>query len=118
MRTYVGTPKNTSGPYKAIVIFFSDVFGIHYINNQLLVDYYASNGFLVVGPDYFWGDKLELRMKKDPTFVPPNPKFDEWTDIYQERSFKVLPQWLDAVRQKYGTSNTKYGVIGYCFGAV
>jgi hypothetical protein len=42
LSTYISEPK--SGEAKGIILFFADVFGPFYINNQLLQDYFAENG--------------------------------------------------------------------------
>ena len=45
--TYLAQPSNaqqsSQGP-KRVVLFFPDVFGPFYLNNQLIQDYYASEG--------------------------------------------------------------------------
>ncbi|KAJ7485059.1 hypothetical protein B0H11DRAFT_1149590 [Mycena galericulata] len=50
--TYVSDPPpSSSADAKKVVLFFADVFGPFYLNNQLLQDYFASHGFVVVGID-------------------------------------------------------------------
>ncbi|KAL0476509.1 AIM2 [Acrasis kona] len=51
---YVSFP-STKSKAKTIV-FLHDMFGWKFINNRLLADQYASNGFYVVMPDLFVGD--------------------------------------------------------------
>lgn len=48
--TYVVSPLGggsdvSQAPFKKIVLFFSDVYGPLYINNQLVMDYFASQGW-------------------------------------------------------------------------
>lgn len=43
VETYVSEPKN-AGPDKKVVLFFSDVYGPLFLNNQLVMDYYADQG--------------------------------------------------------------------------
>ncbi|KXN92792.1 Protein AIM2 [Leucoagaricus sp. SymC.cos] len=80
-----------SGEAKGIILYFSDVHGPFYINNQLIQDYYAENGFLVLGVDYFFGDPIHNH---------PEPDFDRET-------------WIETARSRAA----KYTTIGYCFGA-
>ncbi|KAH9973374.1 Alpha/Beta hydrolase protein [Lactifluus volemus] len=84
-----------------ILLYFSDVFGPLYVNNQLLMDYFASRGYLVASLDYFEGDKLETLRAK--------PGFDlaAWGSEKHSRAKELIPGWIAAVKAKYG----------YCFGA-
>lgn len=51
--TYVATPdaKVSNGN---VILFFPDAFGLH-INNFLVMDAFASCGYLTLGVDYFLG---------------------------------------------------------------
>ncbi|KAF9497704.1 alpha/beta-hydrolase [Pleurotus eryngii] len=109
--TYVSTPK---ADLKKVILFFPDVFGPFYINNQLLQDSFAANGYLVLGG------------------------FDRsaWFAKARVNAADVLPGWIDGVRQKYGVHGISYSAVGksidtteadkfqstwhylgYCFGA-
>ncbi len=44
--TYVAEPK-PGAEVKGIILFFADIFGPFYVNNQLLQDYFAENGEFV-----------------------------------------------------------------------
>jgi len=107
LNTYIAEPKEQlSG--KKIILFLSDVYGPLFINNQLLEDFYASCGFIVLGPDYLFGDA-----------VPDQPAgFD--LHVWALKKWKVardaFPKWLEAVEQTYGTKDVKYFALGYCFG--
>ncbi|KAF5376906.1 hypothetical protein D9615_007353 [Tricholomella constricta] len=92
-----------------IVLFFADVFGPFFLNNQLLQDYFAQHGFLVLGIDYFFGDAVQLHTE---------PGFDRavWIQNAREKAKPVVPKWLDAVREQYGSA-AQYFSVGYCFGA-
>ncbi|KAA1479440.1 alpha/beta-hydrolase [Dentipellis sp. KUC8613] len=107
--TYKSLPPHKT-TYDRILLFFCDVFGPEYINNQLLIDYFASNGYLVVAPDCFEGKAIFK--------VDRGPDFDlfKWIQPYRERATKLLPSWIDAIKSKYGHENTKYVTVGYCFG--
>ncbi|KAF5346077.1 hypothetical protein D9756_010835 [Leucocoprinus leucothites] len=107
LSTYVSEPK--SGEAKGIILFFPDAFGPFFINNQLLQDYFAENGFLVLGVDYFFGDGIHKH---------PEADFDikTWIEAARSRADAEIPAWIRAVREHYGT-NKKYAAIGYWFGA-
>ena len=45
--TYVALPPGSAGTgekFEKIILFFADVYGPYFVNNQLLVDYFASQG--------------------------------------------------------------------------
>jgi hypothetical protein len=52
-------------------------------------------GYLVLGPDYFFGDAV------------PNQEHgrdrDAWIMASRKSAIDALPAWLDAVKVKYGT---------------
>ncbi|KAK0227555.1 hypothetical protein IW262DRAFT_1454701 [Armillaria fumosa] len=52
-----------------ILLFLADVYGSLYINNQLLQGYFASQGFIVMGVDYFLGDTVYIHT--EPGFDRP-----------------------------------------------
>ncbi|KAJ3507360.1 hypothetical protein NLJ89_g6349 [Agrocybe chaxingu] len=113
MNTYVSSPhKHTKGA-KKILLFFSDVYGPFDPNAKLVQDQYAENGFTVLGPDYFFGDYISLHMND--TNFQAVPWIQNKTVIARE----AIPEWLGAVKQKYGPNGQeyKYTVVGYCFGA-
>jgi len=108
--TYVSHPQSqTEGNIKKIILYLPDVFGPFSINCQLLQDYYASHGFVVLGIDYFLGDPVHVHNGE--------PNFDRqaWTDKSRKQASDVFPKWLEAVKKIYGT-DAKYCTVGYCFG--
>ncbi|KAF8798403.1 alpha/beta-hydrolase [Phlegmacium glaucopus] len=111
VQTYISEPpakSASSQDKKKIILYFADVYGPFYINAQLLQDYYASHGFIVLGIDYFFGDPVHLHLEEG---------FDRkaWMSKYRERAKEVVPKWIKAVRDIYGT-DAKYCAVGYCFG--
>ena len=46
VNTYVSYPPTRQERYRRVIFFFADVFGPMYINNQLIMDYFASKGIL------------------------------------------------------------------------
>jgi len=107
-KTYISEPPagtTGTGP-KKIILYFADVFGPFYINAQLLQDYFASHGYLVLGVDYFFGDYL---LGKDGFELVP------WATKKHEVAQKETPTWIEEVRKIYG-ENSIYCATGYCFG--
>ena len=48
INTYVTGKKAGPGPAERILLYFPDVFGPFYINNELVADYFASRGRFAV----------------------------------------------------------------------
>ncbi|KAI6135934.1 Alpha/Beta hydrolase protein [Pisolithus sp. B1] len=111
--TYFAEPRNSSldCPPRKIILYFPDVFGAFYPNSQLLQDYFATQGFTVLGIDYFFGDSYALHVN-DPNFDRPT-----WREKSIDQAKTFTPGWVEAVKQKYGIEGVKYFAVGYCFGA-
>ncbi|KAG9310231.1 dienelactone hydrolase [Chiua virens] len=109
LNTYVAEPPTTLGSHRKVLLYLSDVFGSFFINNKLLQDYFASCGFVVLGPDYFFGQYIQD--------LPEDADKPAWAHKKLETAIEVFPKWLDAVKAKYGAETTKYTAVGYCFGA-
>ncbi|KIM47318.1 hypothetical protein M413DRAFT_272676 [Hebeloma cylindrosporum] len=115
VETYISDPPaNTTGPTK-IILYFADIFGPLFNNAKLLQDFFASHGFHVLGPDYFFGDTISVHTD-DPEHPDPNFDMNAWFDKVRKIAAEATPPWIDAVREKYGT-DAKYYAVGYCFGA-
>ncbi|TEB20107.1 hypothetical protein FA13DRAFT_1743497 [Coprinellus micaceus] len=75
---------------------------------KLLQDYFATQGYYVLGPDYFFGDPIQKHTTLD--LEPLDPNFD-------------LPAWLTKSEgsSRSGAScmgpKAQYTASGYCFGA-
>ncbi|KAG6834194.1 hypothetical protein H0H93_011287, partial [Arthromyces matolae] len=107
--TYISEPSSQTGA-KKIILYLSDVFGPFFLNNQLIQDYFAGHGFLVLGIDYFFGDGIYHHLNEE--------GFDRasWIENAKKKAPEVFPKWLEAVRETYGT-DAQYFAVGYCFGA-
>ncbi|KAK0209976.1 Alpha/Beta hydrolase protein [Desarmillaria ectypa] len=108
--TYISEPPSAKTVQKPkVVLYFADVYGPLYVNNQLVQDYFASQGFFVVGVDYFLGD---------PVYIHTKPEFDRpaWMAKSKQQAKEMMPRWLEAIREKYG-QDAQYTAVGYCFGA-
>jgi len=110
VNTYVSEPKDIQPGVKKVILFFADVFGPINLNNQLVQDYFAGCGFIVLGPDYFFGDPVQNHNGEE--------GFDRsaWFDKSVKNAAECVPRWLEAVKQIYG-ADAKYSAVGYCFGA-
>jgi hypothetical protein len=113
--TYLSEPSSSiapqSGP-KKVVLFFADVYGPFYLNNQLLQDYFASQGqplrpittqlydtgpgFFVLGIDYFLGDPIFKQ--------PEGYDRDAWIGASRAKALEITPKWIEEVRKQYGWS--------------
>lgn len=111
VQTYVSEPplEHADGP-KKIILFLADVYGPFFLNNQLIQDYFAEHGFLVLGIDYFFGDAVHLHSDAE--------GFDRnaWIQNARTKANAAFPGWLQKVRETYGV-DAKYYAVGYCFGA-
>ncbi|RDB27331.1 Protein AIM2 [Hypsizygus marmoreus] len=108
--TYISEPPaNQDGQQKNIILFYADIYGPFFLNNQLLQDYFAEHGYLVLGIDYFLGDPVHAHSQE--------ADFDRqaWMDKSRANAAKVAPKWLESVREIYG-AEAKYSAVGYCFG--
>ncbi|KAK0196137.1 Alpha/Beta hydrolase protein [Armillaria mellea] len=109
--TYVSEPSSANKTVQKtkVILYFADVYGPLHINNQLVQDYFASQGFIVVGIDYFLGDSFGFYTELD---------FDRetWIEKSRQKALELTPRWLDAIREQYG-KDSQYLAVGYCFGA-
>jgi dienelactone hydrolase len=110
IQTYISKPPVKGSHQEKVILYLADVFGPFYPNAQLLQDYYASHGFLVLGIDYFFGDPVHLHLDE------AGFDFSAWVAKSKQRAKGAFPKWLKEVREIYGT-DTKYSAVGYCFGA-
>ncbi|RPD64157.1 dienelactone hydrolase endo-1,3,1,4-beta-D-glucanase [Lentinus tigrinus ALCF2SS1-7] len=106
---YVATP---TGDYlkNKVVLFLTDVFGIPLINNKLLADDFARNGYRTVIPDLFQGDAR-------PADTIGSVDFDRkaWVARHGPESWIPAVEGTVATLQAEGV--TWIGTTGYCFGA-
>ncbi|KAL1847805.1 hypothetical protein Daus18300_013847 [Diaporthe australafricana] len=100
-----------------IILYFPDVWGL-FKNGNLVMDGFADAGYLTVGMDYFRGDPVwKHRKDRHDATTEPDFDYDAWKEKHQSFAAKAVPRWVDAVKAKYGGNGTKYGCVGYCFGA-
>lgn len=104
---YVATPSGDY-PKDKVVLFLTDVFGIILINNQLLVDDFARNGYKTIAPDI---------LNDDARTDMGDPKFDRkaWMERHGPESWK--PPLDNVIEALKASGVTRIGTTGYCFGA-
>jgi len=113
--TYVTLPK---GEYlkNTAIIFITDVFGIQALNNQLLADDFARNGFATYIPDYLNGDPITDEMHAKAKTSP-----EEWMKVEMEWLSRhpdevarpPLDTFIGGLRER---GITVLGATGYCLG--
>jgi len=108
VKCYVGTP-TVDYPKDKVVLFLADVFGIEFINNRLLVDDFARNGFKVVAPDYLIDDAI-------PHDIMDWGKFDIGAWFVNHGQDKTRPPLDSVIAALKGQGVTRFGATGYCFG--
>lgn len=115
-----------------ILLFFPDVMGMS-VNNRLLMDSFANEGYIVHGINYFLDVKFilnpktrpgpRLTWKQDPLEkhrlngkLQPDFDFNAWVDKHVKSAETLVPKWITAVRDLYA-GGKKFCCVGYCFGA-
>lgn len=121
---------NRTNP-RAIIVVYSDIFGLSLPNNKLIADSYAASGeYLVYLPDFFQGDPVTLKVAD--VLIPVNkskqsslslftgllanaPSFLMWSTRHKEGpTNKICMDFLAALRR--ATPGTKIGMVGMCWG--
>ncbi|KAI0829107.1 alpha/beta-hydrolase [Trametes gibbosa] len=113
VETYVARPAAGAAAAERVVLFFSDVFGALYVNSQLIMDYWADHGYLVLAADYF--EKDSYAFHQDTPGFRGSARETAWVEEKRARAAVLVPPWIEAVRARYGAK--KYTCVGYCFGA-
>ncbi|KIY44996.1 alpha/beta-hydrolase [Fistulina hepatica ATCC 64428] len=106
---YVASPE-IDYPKDKVVLFLPDVFGHLFINNQLVADSYALNGFKTVIPDYLNGDPIP------PDAMGPGNGFDinKWfVNHGKEQTRPTLDKAIAGLREQ---GVTTFAASGYCYG--
>jgi len=108
---YVALPKADYPKDKAILLF-TDVFGVQLINNQLMADDFAKNGFQVYMPDYFKGDPIP-----EDALTNPDRKFDREGWMKKHSADTAWPAVREVMASLKEIGITDFGAVGFCFGA-
>ncbi|KAI0064893.1 alpha/beta-hydrolase [Artomyces pyxidatus] len=111
IKTYVAKPAGDYPKDKA-VIFIPDVFGLELVNNTLLIDGFAQNGFQVYSPDLFEGDPVPAD-HMDKEGKPFNVM--AWFGVHSaDRTGARVKTVIDGLKER---GITKFAATGYCYGA-
>ncbi|KAJ7665923.1 dienelactone hydrolase [Mycena polygramma] len=111
VQCYVATP-TVDYPKDKVVLFLTDVFGLALINNLLLADDFARNGFKTIVPDLFNGDPID----KD-AFEANAPPFDREKWFAAHTEVQTRPPIDSVVAALKAEGITRIASTGYCFGA-
>ncbi|OIW34270.1 alpha/beta-hydrolase [Coniochaeta ligniaria NRRL 30616] len=115
VETYVVKPR----PERAnghILLYFPDVWGM-FPNGLLVMDGFADAGYLTVGLDYFRGDPVWKHRKSRHDHADPTFDYEAWKRKHTAFADAAVPKWVEAIKEQYGSRDTKYACVGYCFGA-
>ncbi|PYI33287.1 alpha/beta-hydrolase [Aspergillus indologenus CBS 114.80] len=122
---------NRTNP-RAIIVVYSDIFGLPLPNNRLIADAYATSGdYLVYLPDFFEGDPVPLKtvdvllpvdaskqstLAKYTGILAAAPAFLLWWRRHREaHTQKVCFDFLANLRRET-PANRKIGIVGFCWG--
>ncbi|KAJ3908782.1 dienelactone hydrolase endo-1,3,1,4-beta-D-glucanase [Lentinula edodes] len=109
VNSYVATPSKDY-PKDKVIVLLTDIFGPQLINNRLLADDFAANGFKTVIPDLFSGDPAPVS-----AFNPGSTwSLTEWFKSHGPKNTRPSIDKIIEGLKKDGV--TSFGVIGYCFG--
>jgi len=128
LNTYV--VGNRTNP-RAIVVMYSDIFGLLLPNNKIIADAYAKSGeYLVYLPDFFKGDPVPLRVAdvmipvdaaKQSSFskytglLATLPTFLVWRGRHKHAvTEQICVEFLQKLR--CNTRGQKIGMVGFCWG--
>jgi len=106
LKTYVTGPQDSN----LAILLISDVFGYEAPKLRILADKVSADGFLVVVPDFFYGDPYPIDLD--------NPKLDReaWRKAHgKDKGCEDAKTVISALRSKGVTS---VGAAGFCWGGV
>ncbi|RAH75471.1 dienelactone hydrolase family protein [Aspergillus aculeatinus CBS 121060] len=123
---------NRTNP-RAIIVVYSDIFGLPLPNNRLIADAYAKSGnYLVYLPDFFEGDPVPLKtadvllpvdaskqstLAKYTGILAAAPAFLLWWRRHREaHTQKVCFDFLANLRRDT-PADRKIGMVGFCWGS-
>ncbi|KAJ7483315.1 dienelactone hydrolase endo-1,3,1,4-beta-D-glucanase [Mycena latifolia] len=105
---YIATP-SVDYPKDKVLLFLADAFGLPLVNNQLLVDDFARNGFKTILPDYMYGDPVP-----EDAMSGGNFDWSKWLPRHGTANTRPLLDKVIAALKADGV--TTFGAVGYCFG--
>jgi len=109
VETYVALPEGAYPKEKAI-LFLTDIFGMQLVNNKLLADGFAQNGFATYIPDYLNGDPITMEMLN-------SKDFDRQVWGGKHGHEQTRPPLDAVIKELQNRGITTFGATAYCFGA-
>ncbi|KAF5345037.1 hypothetical protein D9758_010407 [Tetrapyrgos nigripes] len=98
---------------RQIILYLTDGFGPQLVNNRLLADDFAKNGFKTVIPDYLHGDPIPADALTSPE---SNFSVPDWVAKHgPERTRPPVDKVIAALVEN---GVTRFGGTGYCLGVV
>ncbi|CAK7205815.1 hypothetical protein SEUCBS139899_008594 [Sporothrix eucalyptigena] len=116
VQTYVARPPEGVKHNGHIVLYYPDVWGLSN-NAKLLMDGFAAGGYIALGIDYFRGDPISKYRSSHGAKAPPEFDQKAWRDKHFNFALEHIPVWTAAAKEKFGTPESRYACVGYCFGA-
>ncbi|KAF8207967.1 dienelactone hydrolase endo-1,3,1,4-beta-D-glucanase [Mycena galopus ATCC 62051] len=107
---YVATPA-VDYPKDKVVLFLTDACGLPLINNKLLADDYARNGFKTIAPDLFHGDPIPTNVLDPGVIFDIMGWFNNGHD--QAHTRPIIDKVIAALK---ADGVTTFAAVGYCFG--
>ncbi|KAK0250519.1 hypothetical protein B0A54_07530 [Friedmanniomyces endolithicus] len=122
---------NRTNP-RAIIVMYSDIFGLLLPNNKLIADSYAKSGdYLVYLPDFFKGDAVGLRLAdllipvdaakqstlgKYTGLLASGPSFMMWMGRHKAGPTDDICQDFLRKLRRAAPAGRKIGMVGFCWG--
>ncbi|KAK6992957.1 dienelactone hydrolase endo-1,3,1,4-beta-D-glucanase [Favolaschia claudopus] len=108
---YIATP-TIDYPKDKVVLLVTDVFGVPLVNNKLLSDDFARNGFRTIMPDLYNGDAVP------PDALNPGNSFDlqGWVAAGHEQE-DIRPILDNVIAGLKADGVNSFAAVGYCYGA-
>ncbi|KAH9066713.1 alpha/beta-hydrolase [Lactarius vividus] len=102
------TPK-TDFPKDKAILYLTDVFGLE-LNNRLVVNDFARDGFKAYAPDLFEGDAV------NETAFDPGSYFDLFKWLPKHTAKHAGKRVRSVIEELKSRGVTVFGAIGYCYG--
>jgi len=106
---YHAYPPHSNSSDRKAIIHLTDIFGVPLLENKLLADSLAANGYTVIVPDLFAGDAISVEEQE------AGLNLTEWfTQHPQSEIERIVDVTLRYARTELGFA--RIGAVGYCFG--